>query len=69
MSESGRPFATVFKIYQEAPVKVLTFKDVEAPEVKKPLTVVGKVVSSTRDGSAAPAIPEVDAGPDKPIVA
>ena len=64
---SGKPLAAVFKMYQEAPVKVVLSRFV-APGVRK-YGVMGWLVSSTIEGSAAPAMPEVEAGPVKPIVA
>ena len=64
---SGKPLAAVFNTYHEAPVSVVLSRLV-APFVKK-YGVMGWVASSTTDGSAAPAMPEVDAGPSKPMVA
>ena len=66
-SASGKPFAAVFNTYHEEPVSVVLTKFV-APGVKK-YGVIGWLASSTMEGSAAPAIPEVDAGPVKPMVA
>ena len=57
----------VFNTYQEAPVNVVLTKSV-APGVKK-YGVMGCVASSTMEGSAAPAMPDVEAGPVSPIVA
>ena len=49
-------------------MRVLTFNSV--PPVRKyPLTDGDKALSSTNDGSAAPSMPEVEAGPSKPMVA
>ena len=67
MSASGNPLAAVFKMYHEAPVSVVLSRLV-APAVKK-YGVTGWLLSSTIEGSAAPAMPEVDAGPVKPTVA
>ena len=64
---SGKPLAAVFNTYHDAPVKVVLVRFV-APGVKK-YGVMACVASSTIEGSAAPTMPEVDAGPDKPIVA
>ena len=66
-SPSGNPLAAVFNTYQEAPVKVELSRFV-APGVKKNGVTACKE-SSTTAGSAAPAMPEVDAGPVKPMVA
>ena len=64
----GSALAAVLRTYQEPPVRVLTFKLVP-PAVKYPEIVGDKDESSTSDGSAAFAMPEVAAGPSKPIVA
>ena len=64
---SGNPLAAVFRTYHDAPVSVLLSKLV-APLVKKN-GLTGCVESSTREGSAAPSIPEIEAGPVRPIVA
>ena len=66
-SASGNPLEAVFKMYQEAPVKVL-LKSVVAPSFKKN-GVMGWLLSSTMLGSAAPSSPDDDAGPSKPMVA
>ena len=63
----GKPLAAVFKTYQEAPVRVVLSKLV-ALGVKKN-GVMGWLASSTMDGSAAPAMPDVEAGPVNPMVA
>ena len=58
-SELGNPLPAVFKMYHDAPVSVVLVRFV-APGVKK-YGVTGWFASSTIDGSAAPAMPEVDA--------
>ena len=65
--ESGNPLAAVFRTYHDAPVSVLLSKLVAPSVTKNGLN--GCVESSTREGSAAPSIPEVEAGPVKPMVA
>ena len=67
MSPSGKPFEAVFKMYHDAPVSVLLNK-VVAPSVRKN-GVMGCPASSTTAGSAAPAMPEAEAGPSSPTVA
>ena len=64
---SARPLLAVFKMYHDAPVKVLLSKIV-APSSKKN-GVMGWLASSTTLGSAAPSKPEADAGPSNPMVA
>ena len=64
---SGNPLAAVFNTYHEEPVSVLLNTPVE-PGVRKN-GVMGWVLSSTTEGSAAPAMPDVDAGPSNPMVA
>ena len=65
-SASGNPLEAVFKMYQEAPVKVL-LKSVVAPSFKKN-GVMGWLLSSTMLGSTAPPVLTM-MGPSKPMVA
>ena len=65
--ESGNPLAAVFNTYQEDPVRVVLSRLVDSSIKKK--GVMGCIESSTMEGSAAPSMPEVDAGPVKPMVA
>ena len=67
MYEFGRPFSAVSSAYQAEPIAIVDDKEV-VPSVMK-LREICSEVSSTREGSAAPAIPEVDAGPVRPMVA
>ena len=64
---SASPFAAVFNTYHDAPVNVLLKSDV-APSLRKN-GVMGCVASSTTEGSAAPEMPEAEAGPSRPMVA
>ena len=65
---SGNALPAVYKTYHEPPVNVFTSRDVP-PAVKYPEMVGLKAASSTMEGSAAAATPEVDAGPSKLMVA
>ena len=67
MLASGSPFDAVFKMYHDAPVNVVASSKV-APLVAKN-GVTGWLGSSTMEGSAAPGMPEADAGPLSPMVA
>ena len=64
---SANPLEAVFKMYHEAPVKVLLNNEV-APSFKKK-GVINCSGSSTMLASAAPSNPEVDAGPSSPTLA
>ena len=66
-SESGKAFDAVLRTYQDAPIAELLNSEV-APSVEKK-GLIGWFESSTREGSAALDIPEVEAGPVRPIVA
>ena len=65
---TGRALAAVFNTYHEAPVRVLTLRLVPPPR-KYWVTDGDSVLSSTMLGSAAPASPDVEAGPESPMVA